>query len=95
MKSTIDHGLKKLAGANGGIFVPELISLNSCFSGGSRPSDNGGGGWEAGYPDPEIRRGQSPKKKICPPFGPQFGLKIRCPDPSPGFANVLSLEGNV
>ena len=34
-----------------------------------------GGGWGRGYPDPEIRVGQSPKK-FFQPFGPQFGLKI-------------------
>ena len=41
-------------------------------SGGSRPSDKGGGG---GHSDPEIRRGR--RQNVFPPFGPQFGLKIR------------------
>ena len=43
------------------------------FSGGSRPSDKGGGG---GHPDPEIR-GARPQKICFRPLGPHFGLKIR------------------
>ena len=50
-------------------------------SGGSRPSDKGGGGG-AGHPDHEIRRGR--RQKIFPPFGPQFGLKIRGGAEPPG-----------
>ena len=50
-------------------------------SGGSRPSDKGGGG--------PVIRGAGLKKKCFRPFGPQFGLRIRGdpspPDPSPGF----------
>ena len=43
-------------------------------SGGSRPTDRGGGG---GHPDPEITGGLASKKKNSPPFGPYFRLKIR------------------
>ena len=48
----------------------------------------GGGG---GHPDPEIRGGEGVlQKKKFPPFGPQFGLKIRRGrrplGPSPGSA---------
>ena len=54
----------------------------------------GGRGW-ASHPDPEIRGvGGGLKKHFFPPFGPQFGLKIKgegalgphCP--SPGSATV-------
>ena len=34
---------------------------DSSNSGGSRPSDMGGGGGEDGHPDPEITEGRSPK----------------------------------
>ena len=58
----------------------------SCFasSGGSIPSDKGGGG---GHLDPKIRGGAGFKKHFFRPFGPQFGSKIRGgggPGPSPG-----------
>ena len=44
-------------------------------SGGSRPSDKGGGG---GHPDPEIRAGGAASKHFFfQAFGPHFGLKIR------------------
>ena len=64
-------------------------------SGGSRPSDKGGG---AGHPDHEIRRGR--RQKIFPPFGPQFGLKIRGGGlsplgPFPGSATDSSLVPRV
>ena len=42
-------------------------------SGGSRPSDKGGGG---GHPDTEMREG-AVSKIFFRPFGPQFGLNIR------------------
>ena len=65
-------------------------------SGGSSPSDKGGGDWGwggvPGHPDPEIRRGLV-LRFIFRPFGPQFGLKIRGgaspPGPSAGSATVL------
>ena len=47
----------------------------SLFSGGSRTSHRRWGG--AGHPDPEIRGGQVPPKKLFRPFGSQFGLQIR------------------
>ena len=62
----------------------------TAYSGGSRPSDKGGG---AGHPDPEIRGG-AVSKKFFWPFGPQFGLKIRVgrAGPSPGSATVLNIN---
>ena len=46
-------------------------------SGGSRPSDKGGGGG-GGIPDPEKKGGGPglPKKNFSP-FGPHFARKIR------------------
>ena len=48
------------------------------ISGGSGPSDKGGGGG-VGPPDPKIRQGVGPglKKIFLRPFGPQFALKSR------------------
>ena len=60
------------------------------ISGGSRPSDNGGGS----HPDPEIRGGGL-KKFFFWPFGAQFGLKIRrAPGLSPGSATVNDLASS-
>ena len=61
--------------------------LNLHTSGGSRPSDKGGGD-----PDPEIRGWGAASKKIFRPFMPHFRLKIRggpgYPGPSPGSATA-------
>ena len=46
------------------------------YSGGSRPSDNGGEG--GGHPDPELSGGRGGLQNIFfRPFGPQFRQKIR------------------
>ena len=71
---------------------PETLTRGS---GGSRPSDNGGGG---GHLDPEIRGARSPKKNFGP-LGPQFGPKIRGggpPGPLPGIRHlgVLTIYKN-
>ena len=64
------------------------------YSGGFRPSDNGG----PGHPDPEIRRGRFLKKYFFRPFGPQFGLEIRggraprAPPLDPPSARCLQLN---
>ena len=42
-------------------------------SGGSRPSDKGGGGGCPGHPDPEITGGGGGRSNSFRPFGPQFG----------------------
>ena len=55
----------------------------SLTSGGSRPSDKGGGG---GHPDPEIRGGRS-LKKFFPALRVSFWSKNN-PGPSPGSAIV-------
>ena len=65
-----------------------LKKQNNSFarsSGGSRPSDKGGGGssrpWDKG--------GRASKKKLFRPFGPHFRLKIRRGGPpSPGSATA-------
>ena len=47
-------------------------------SGGSRPSDKGGGGGVVGIPDPEKKAGgPGLPKKFFSPFGPHFARKIR------------------
>ena len=43
-----------------------------------------GGGGGGSHPDPEIRGGSGLKKKIFPPFGPLFGLKLTGRPGSPG-----------
>ena len=54
------------------------IILVTFTSGGSRPSDKGGGRGGGGHSDPEIRGGgPGLKKKIFRPFGPHFSLKKR------------------
>ena len=58
--------------------------MNKQTSGGSRPSDKGGGG---GHPDPEIRGGWS-KKIFFRHFGPHFGLSIRAAGLSPRSATA-------
>ena len=66
-------------------FIFDSACLSASFSGESRPSDKagkGGGGGESGHPDPEIRGAVS--KNCFWSFGPQFGLKIRGPSPTPG-----------
>ena len=46
------------------------------YSGGSRPSDNGGE--DGGHPDPELSGGRGGLQNIFfRPFGPQFRQKIR------------------
>ena len=58
----------------------EGLELDGCdaegvseCSGGSRPSDKGGGG---GHPGPEIRGRDGVQKNFFRFFGPQVGLKI-------------------
>ena len=52
-----------------------LLTMIGYWSGGSRPSDKGGG---AGHPDPEIRGGEGRSQILFfRPFGPQFGLKMK------------------
>ena len=61
-------------------------------SGGSRPSDKGGGG---GHPDPEIRGGLSFKKFFFRHFRPHFGLKLRAEGPGPSGPSPGSATANV
>ena len=55
------------------------VTLEVVFSGGSRPSDKGGGGvgLGGGHPDPEIRGRTRSPKKFFRSFGPHFGRQIR------------------
>ena len=68
-----------------------LLPNTANCSGGSRPSDTGGGG----HPNPEIRGGAGLQNKFLRPFGPHFGKKkirggdLAPPGPFPGSTTEL------
>ena len=75
-----------LPGPLASLSPPLVLSLHSTVADPDLQIKGGGG-----HPDPEIRGGPGLQKNFFRPFGPQFGLKIRGPDPSPGSATVVSI----